>query len=84
MGPFKSNDTGVFGCLVTMRAAPRKRWEESSGETCEAVSGPQPGTAAEVQYNVGQKILRCIQDGVGAAQAPSFWSNLLKSLLPEH
>lgn len=64
-GPIKSNDTGVFACLMTMWAAWRKKCLESSRETSKPVSRPQPGTAAGANI-MWAKILKHTPDQVGA------------------
>lgn len=53
----KSNDTGVFECLVTRRAA---GWEESDRDS-------RTGLAQLLALNtMWDQILKCIQDRVGA------------------
>lgn len=77
-GPFESNDTGVFKCLVTMFP---KRCKESSRETYEPVGEPQLGTAAEAKQNAGQNPKTYSRQ---SGRRLTLWSNLLKSLLPEN
>lgn len=59
----------------------KKRQQESSRETSEPVSGPQPGTAAEAKHNVGQNPKTYSRP---SGRKLTLWSELLKSLLPGH